>query len=364
MMNFKCYLLPFFALCYFPLFCQNPIDPVFLPDIEDYTIIRTNPDADTVILTLHGGPTGVLLDNTFLYLRDIPTFSVVDVMKQEMLSPVLFDTLLTIENAIAVNDTTAALIEKAVQYFKDENKTVVLIGHSWGAFILGEYMDDYGVDQIHKIIPMEGRINIQQEYVDYLYDGYLPKFDTDGFTIILGTTPNVYPHGIITLLTALFENRWIDSLANTDLSNLMYSYAEYDLNSGALTYEEINFLTQNGAQINFIPEEGHGASNNLENQKIVVDFIRDKLTTSINNPFISQNNLRLFPTLARDWIQFESNQNGCIEIYSMTGQLVLKKEISDFPFKWDIPNLEIGQYNVIFRNILGKFETSRFQIFR
>lgn len=76
-------------------------------------------------------------------------------MKQEMLNPVLFDTLLTLEKAIAVNDTTVTLIEKAIQYYKNEGKVVVLIGHSWGAFILGEYMDDYGVDQLHRIIPMD-----------------------------------------------------------------------------------------------------------------------------------------------------------------------------------------------------------------
>lgn len=363
-MNLKDYPLLFLILFTSSLFGQNFIDPVSLPNVEDYTVVRTNPNADTVLLALHGGPTPGLLENTFSYLRSIPTFSVVDVKKQEMLRPVWNDSTLTIAEAIAINDTTAALIEKAIQYYKNDNKVVVLVGQSWGAFILGEYMDDYGVDQVHKIIPMEGRISIQQEYVDYLYDGYIPKFDSDGSTIILSTPQNAYPHGIITLVTALFENRWIDSLANLDLSNLMYSYAEFDLNSGALTDAEIDFLNQSGAQINFIPEAGHGASFQSQYQKIFVDFIRDKLVTSTNNTFRSQNKIRLFPTLAKNWIQVESEESGLLEIYNIKGQLVLRKDVSEFPIKLDITNLAIGQYIAVVRNSMAELGITRFQVLK
>ena len=361
-MNLKTYILP--IIIFFTISLNGQvIDPASLPEVEDYTVVQTNPDADTVILVLHGGPTNDLLSGSFFFMESIPTFSVVEVKKHEMLIPVLNDSTLTLAGGHAVNDTTAALIEKAVQYYNDLDKTVVLIGHSWGAIVLGEYLDDYGVDNIHRIIPMEGRLNMQLEMVDYLLDGYLPTFQFDGLTLEVTTPQNTYDHGLLTLAAAIFSNRWVDSLANIDLSKMMYSYAENDQQTGALTFEETEFLDNSGAQTLFIPSAGHGASFYPENQQIIVDFIREQIFVDVDEP-LAQNDFNLYPTLANNSIQIESEQQGTLRIFDMHGKAVYQGSETEASVNVDVSNLENGMYVAVFYSSSKAINTAKFQVVR
>ena len=358
----KSFLIAIFFLLSIHLQAQV-IDPASLPEVEDYTVVRTNPDADTVILVLHGGPTDFLYEGSFWFMENVPTFSVVEVSKQEMLSNVLSNSDLTLEEGIAVNDTTAALIEKTVQYYNELDKTVVLLGHSWGAIILGEYMDDYGINAVHRIIPMEGRINMQPEFVDYLLDGYLPTFEADGYTMSLTTPQYSYEQGLLTLAAAAFYNRWVDSLSNLDLSNMMYTYAENDMQTGALLPEETDFLDNTGARLLFIPSGNHGDSNDSVNQKIVLDFIREDIFVETSTPIAKQENLNIFPSLAQDRIQIETDQSGFLSIYNLMGVPVYQMENIEFPISIDVSGWVIGQYVVVLQND-EITHTGKFQILR
>jgi len=356
--------LPFLLLFSSFILSGQVIDPLTLPEVEDYIVVRTNPAADTVILALHGGPSAVLAEGTFTYLEGISTFSVVEVMKQEMLSDVLYNDTLTFEEAVLVNDKTAALIEKAVQYYKDQDKTVVLIGQSWGAIILGEYLDDYGISNIHRIIPMEGRLNMPLDFSDYLLDGILPTFAEDGFTYVFGTPQGTLPQGLLTLGAAAFSNRWIDSLANMDLSKMMYTYAENDMNTGALLPEELDFLDNSGAQTLYISPGVHGDSYLPTYQEVVVEFIRSEFATDIVESYVIQNNLKLYPTLAQNQIHIEAKEMGVFSIYNMMGQSVYQESKLLENGSIDISTLSAGQYIGVFHTAAQGLSSVRFQVVR
>jgi len=341
------------------------IDPLTLPAVQEYTVVRTNPDADTVILALHGGPSAVLFEGSFTYLETIPTFSVVEVKKQEMLdADILFNDTLTFEEAVLVNDKTAALIEKAVQFFKDQDKTVVLIGQSWGAIVLGEYLDDYGVESIHRIIPMEGRLNMPLDFVDYLLDGILPTFDADGFTYVFGTPQGTYDQGLLTLGAAAFANRWIDSLANMDLTKMMYTYAENDMNTGALLPEELDFLDDSGAQTLFISPGIHGDSYLDEYQAVIVEFIRSEFVTDVSESFVIADHLKLYPTLAQNQIQVETTTTGVFSIFNINGQEVHQETPLSDRNSIDVSALGVGPYVGVFRSGGKEISTVKFQVVR
>ncbi len=114
-------LLSVLLIAHFPsLFSQNDIDLNSLPDVVDYTVIRSNPAADTVIIGLHGGPTGMLYQGDFSFFENIPTFSVVEMQQFQHLNPeILTNSGMTLEEAIAYNDSTVALLRKTVSYFND-----------------------------------------------------------------------------------------------------------------------------------------------------------------------------------------------------------------------------------------------------
>jgi len=313
-------------------------------------------------LALHGGPTSDLFAGTFEYFEEIPTFSIVEVKKHEMLTTVLENDDLTLEQGHAVNDTTAALIEKAVQYFKNQDKTVVILGHSWGAIIMGEYLDDYGVESVHRIIPMEGRLNMQVEFIDYLLDGYLPTFDSDGFSLVLSTPQYNYEKGLMMLAAAAFSNRWVDSLAHLDLSKMMYTYAENDMNTGALLPEETALLDNTGAQTLFIPSGIHGDSYLDVHQATIVEFIRTDLLTATQEPAFVNEPLNLFPTLTNNIVQIESEQTGTLRIFDMSGRKIHQAQVMGSPMQINVSNFGNGQYFAVLQSGTQKLSTAKFQV--
>ena len=340
---------------------QELIDPDDLPAVEDYVFVQTNADADTVILALHGGPTAYLGTGSFFYFEAIPTFSVVEMAKSEMLNDVLFDENLTVEEGVAVNDTTAALIEKAVQFYKEQGKVVVLIGHSWGAIILGEYLDDYGISSPHRVIPMEGRLNMQLEFIEYLEDGFLPTFNSQDQSLELTSAQNFYEQQLLNLAIAAFENRWVDSLANMDMSKMMFTYAENDVQTGALVQEEIDFINESGAQLLFIPAAGHGSSFDINNQEIIVDFIREEMFSNTQDINQTVNDLILFPSLALSQITILPSESGSLFIYDFTGKIMLQKEIANGKQELDISHFSTGHYVTIIHHPDGSRSKARFQ---
>ncbi|WP_020538329.1 hypothetical protein [Lewinella cohaerens] len=340
------------------LFGQQ-IDPATLPAVEDYVVVKSNPDADTVILALQGGPTPVLLPTEFTYVESISTFSVIEVKKYEMLEPILQNTELTFAEAVAANDTTAALIEKAVQFYRGQGKFVVLYGHSWGAIILGEYLDDYGLASVDKMVIMEGRLSMQLEFVEYMMEGYLPNFDL-GDSIVLATPINAFPQSLLTLSAAALSNRWLDSLAALNLEKVLYTYGEYDFNSGALLPEEVAFLENGGAEVLFIPMGMHGDVFAVAYQEEVVRFIREDISTSTEQLPDRNDRLKLFPTLAESWVQIETPQNGQLWIYGSGGQLVYEKNTTSPSLQLDISTFPKGRYYVIWQKASQERSTAGF----
>jgi len=345
-----------------PNLMGQEIDLRDLPEVEDYMVVLTNPDADTIIIALHGGPTDELYEGSFHYFEEISTYSVVEVMKYEMLEPILYKEEYTIEEGRAANDTTAALIQKVVEHYNELDKTVVIIGHSWGAIVMGEYLDDYGVDHVHRIIPMEGRINMQLEFVDLLLDGYLATFADDGTTILLTNEQGAFPVGLMVLGAAAFENRWADSLAHLDLSKMMYTYAENDNNTGALLPEETLFLDETGARTLFIPDAWHGAVFEDMYLAQIVEFIREDNMTSVADDNHEYAKLELFPSLAHTNIQINNDKKGELYVFDMMGKTIYQNEISSGLNTLDVSNFVSAQYVALFKNADNEISSARFSV--
>ena len=343
----KLFPICIFLLNFSFLIGQNSIDLNSLPDVETYTVVRTNPTADTVIIALHGGPTDMLYSGGFDFFEGIPTFSVVEMEQYTHQHPEIFsDFSMTLEEAIIYNDSTIALLKKVVNHYNNLDKEVVLLGHSFGAFILSEYLDDYGNEDLHRIIPMAGRLNMNDQIWNTFADGFHAEFsEYDGLTVIFEPEINDPNEWVNRQLKAGFGyNRWVDSLATLDLTNLMYIYAEYDVPVGRLLDDELDMLAATGASVLMVPQGRHGSMLDLQYMNQVLDFIRENSIVSVSETILVEADVSMYPTIINNNLIVDSKKNGVIRIYSIGGQLVLEKYLQSGVNNLTLNNLISGIY--------------------
>ena len=325
------------------ILAQNKINLNSLPDVADYTVIRSNPEADTVIIAIHGGPTPILFPGDFEFFEDIPTFSVVEMQQKQHLNPeIMANSAMTLNEAIVYNDTTVALLRKVVNHYNDQSKIVVLMGHSFGAFLLPEYLDDYGNDDIHRVIPMAGRLNMNQEVVDAFATGFFAGF-INGLTVQVDSDqadPSEF--AAMKLQAGVGYNRYVDSLSTMDLSKLMYVYGTHDQAVGRLLPEELDMLANTNATILAVQNGSHDSPFFLPQVTAILDFIRtDPMTTSLLEFEIVKANVKIFPTVVENDLNIIAEKNGQLIIYNLNGQILFQKEclIGNQQFSLiDVPN--------------------------
>ncbi|MCT4647307.1 MAG: T9SS type A sorting domain-containing protein [Carboxylicivirga sp.] len=328
------------------IMCAQSIDLDDLPDVQDYIEVRSNPGADTVMIALHGGPTDIPNFGQFdFFATGKPGISLVEMKKHHHLKDanVIYNNSdLTMPDAILHNDTTVAMVQKAVKHFNDQNKEVILIGHSFGAFVLAEYMDDYGTSDLYKIIPMSGRLNMNQEVVNGFRTGYFATF-------IDGVDVNVFPNqepaimwGRMKLMAGVGYNRYVDSLKNVDMKNVMYVYGTHDAAVGRLLDEEIELLEGNGARVERIAGGSHSSPFAEIRLINVLDFIRPPVSTGMDE--FEVNEIKMYPTLIANMLTIETQQAGIIMIHDMSGKMLIQKQLNAGVQKVEVSDLPAGIY--------------------
>ncbi len=326
-------------------FSQNDIDLNSLPPVEELMVIRTNPSADTVIIGMHGGPTDALDEGQFEYFEAIPTFSVVEVKQYQHHYPATLDnSALTLDEAIIMMDTTVAMMRKVVNHFNNMNKTVVIIGHSFGAFLLSEYLDDYGIDDVHRAIPMSGRLNMNQEVIDAVINGYWVQF-IKGITVSIDTL-QADPESWATfkLVAGVGYNRYVDSLVNMDLSKLMYVYGKVDGVVGRLLPEEITMLENTNAAIVGVENGDHFSPFDIPQMTQMLEFIREDQMVGIYESAYFLADVKIYPTIADSYLTIDAANTGKLRIIAVNGQIMHQENCSSGKNNVFVNNLPTGQY--------------------
>lgn len=324
---------------------QNNIDLNSLPAVADYTEIRSNPSADTVIIGLHGGPTGVLYPGDFSFFEGISTFSVVEMQQKQHFNPeILTNSSMTLEEAIVYNDTTVAMLRKVVNHYNDQNKTVVLMGHSFGAFLLPEYLDDYGIEDVHAVIPMAGRLNMNQEVVDAFATGYFAGF-VDGLTVQVDSeqaSPSDF--AAMKLQAGVGYNRFVDSLANLDLTKLMYVYGTSDEAVGRLLPEELTMLENTNATIWAVENGSHDSPFFTPQVTAILEFIRGDDMVGVFDNELVEATVKMFPTVIENSMNVQAEKQGQLTIRNLNGQVLWQNIYPAGNHEIDLIDLSAGFY--------------------
>lgn len=252
---------------------QNYPATIFPEDTTQLWIGEGDLSSDTVLLINEGGPS-VHLDfeyngkTQWSYLPNFFNYYRAHVHQIGTYNKEIFNYKKSFTRAMAELevDNNSEILYRAFKYFKDRGKTIIVIGHSFGAFTIPHCMMTRPLKADGYLITA-GRIDDHLERSNYFLKGYNSRFEEDGMTFFPpDTTRAPNPHRgeryfkmyrVKQLLKGVMgQARYSEALANHDLSKMIYCYAKDDQNVGRLTQPEIAFLTSKGAKV-IAAEGGH-----------------------------------------------------------------------------------------------------------
>jgi len=221
-----------------------------------------NPDADLVILNAQGGPEIELYTDEFMDIFtkhgkiDPDKVLCMNVHQIQTLKPNLFtDEGITFDRAKMYDKQNTKMLADAVKYFKSQNKKVILIGMSYGAFMVEDVLAKYGYIADKYLISV-GRLDMPEEIWKEFSKGNQIEF-IDGINFSEVTKTNDSTEANMRKLAAGYGyKRYTELLKDVDMSNIVYIFGSNDEAVGRLTESEIEFLENKKAKI-IKGQEGH-----------------------------------------------------------------------------------------------------------
>ena len=161
-------------------------------------------------------------------------------------------------------DVSVEILDRTIKHFKAQDKRVVVVGHSYGAFLLGRYLALRGPEAADQYLLMAGRLDMQEEVVQGFLTGteyYFPDAVTP--TEFPGQDHPLFPPKTARKLMemriagATGHDRYTELLRGKDLHRVIYVYGTNDILVGRLTDDEVAFLRSRGSTVIPIQDGGH-----------------------------------------------------------------------------------------------------------
>lgn len=224
-------------------------------DIEDIIYFRGDEKAPTVMITVPGGPSTELATEIVDELaQGISPQGIltVTVHQTQTLNPnILEGNDITLDQAINFNSESVETLYQVIEYFKDEGRTVYVLGFSFGAFVTQELIAQKGIDAADDYLIITGRLDINDAMWQGLAEGKNAFFE-NGVTPMVDDEPFVdaFNRNEARMFAGLAMNRYTEQFNTIEsLSNITYIYGETDMAVGRLTVEEVAFLQSKNANI-------------------------------------------------------------------------------------------------------------------
>ncbi|WP_452225140.1 hypothetical protein [Lacinutrix chionoecetis] len=217
-----------------------------------------------VAIFLQGGPKDELdfekrEKSVWRYLPNFEDYYSIHLHQANTYNPKMFtyDCNFTMKMARKEVDNTSEMLYRAIKYFKNQGKTVWVMGHSYGAYIIPHYLATRP-SLADKYVIISGRIDDPKDVVKAHKKGFNGTY-TDGKTFISDegvedfSDYNIWAIKYYTakqrIKAAIGEVNYIKALKDVDLSNTIYIYSAKDQRVGGLNEKELNFLKSKKAQV-------------------------------------------------------------------------------------------------------------------
>ncbi len=215
-----------------------------------------NSNSDTIIIHTQIGPVMNLLTEKFKSIftniggLDENKYFVINIHQAQTLHPEKIATQeISFNEAKAIDKISTRMLKDLVSYFKSKNKTVFVVGLSFGAFAGIDLLAEYG-NIADGYLLMVGRLDMTEDIWQSFSQGISATFEEDASTVKIEKRPAELTAVNLNKIAAGFgHNRYTKLVQDTDLSNLTYYYGKKDQSVGKLTDEEIKFLESKSAKV-------------------------------------------------------------------------------------------------------------------
>lgn len=216
-----------------------------------------NPDSDTVIINIDGGPENDLRTYVFEYIFSVlggideSNYFLINMRESQTLHPEETEKEeISWEQANNYNEKTVKTLYELISYFKSLNKKVYVVGGSYGSLVGLKSLVDYN-NIADGYLLMFGRLDMTKEVSTAYSKGFEANFEEDATTPIIGEkSENIYTVNMRKIAAAINrEVKYTELLKDSDLSNLTYIYSEIDQRVGKLTEKETTFLKSKNAEV-------------------------------------------------------------------------------------------------------------------
>ena len=266
---FKSLFLNFFVIIGL-VACVHPPAPTISPFNENSVVWHSNVSSDTVILIAQGGPEkslGIIEKGRtrYRYIPGYDEYTIGYVHQAQTLDLSFWDKGLEFskKDARAAMELSVSMLVDAAAQSRENGKRVIVIGHSYGAFLALQALVDEGVfaDQV---IISAGRLQTPSEMISDHDKGVTGSFAEDGTTYfpyvedeIKYSNEEKGQYHIKNLIKwAADDQPTLDKIEKLDLRTVRVFYARNDQNVGRLSEVEVSVLENAGATV-FANDRGH-----------------------------------------------------------------------------------------------------------
>lgn len=230
-----------------------------------FWVIDNDEAKDTILVICGGGPKWNMDfkksgKSIYRYINNYKNYGVAFVHQSQTLDSRIYDMKrnLTFKEAQQEIDKTTEMLKLTIDYFKKKKRKVIVIGKSYGAYIIQDYLSKYP-SKADKYYVSAGRLDINKEMTQQQLKGFSGHFAKDGLTYIPedenadnsehSKQENINYQKIQLLKVAYGFNNYIEKLKDVNLSNVLYFYGSVDENIGSLTQKELNFLHSKNVKV-------------------------------------------------------------------------------------------------------------------
>ena len=246
-----------------------PYQPTAIPaDVTKLFRVFGDIDSDTVWIFAQGGPFHMLEDGAYELFTNYPDhrdLEFVQVHQTLTLNHDLAerDAVWMLAELQAEVDVSVEILHRTIEHFKAQDKHVVVVGHSYGAFLVTRYLALKGPEAADQYLLMAGRLDMPEVVVEGFLSGtayYFPNY----------TDPVEFPgqdHPLFRKTDReLMEMRiagatgcdcYTTLLAGMDLQRVIYVYGTNDMAVGRLTDAEVAFLDAKGSTVIAVQDGSH-----------------------------------------------------------------------------------------------------------
>ncbi len=293
--------LTFIVLCFiFITSCSNDDDEtsinnsssvIDLPtDVEDLFIGKGNVNSETVILYEQGGPI-TYLDSDFFENGGTPESERFATAFENYYRVYVHQALtvsseicsrsdkLTKEQSAIENEVNIEILDRVIKHFKSSGKTVYVVGHSYGGFVVTKYLAEKGNAPADKFLIMASRLEMPSVITDNLFIG-IPYSFADGIAPTRTTNPEelaLYEDflnnctSVLSIAASALSEQYTTTINSNDLSNIIFAYSPSDEQVGGLLESEITFLNSKNAELIEVDGGHNGMFTPFENANVIIN---------------------------------------------------------------------------------------------